>query len=103
MYRFVFLNRGQVYELYCRQVASSNLYGFVEASGLAFESSESVVIDPVEERMRDEFAETEVLYVPIQSVVRIEKVNRRGTCVIRDRNSGEKVTSLPLDRPGRKR
>lgn len=103
MYRFVFLNRAQVYELYCRQVASSNLYGFVEASGLVFETGESVVIDPVEERMRDEFADTEVLFVPVQSVIRIEKVKKRGACVIRDRNSGEKVTSLPLDRPGRKR
>lgn len=103
MYKVVFLNRGQVYELFAERVDSSHLMGFVTVSKLLFDTGSSVVVDPVEERMREEFRDTEELLLPIQSVVRVEKVCKRGTSVIRDRSSGEKVTPLPLDGPGRKR
>lgn len=103
MYKAVFLNQAKVYELYCKQVASSNLYGFIELSNLQFESDHSLVIDPTEERMREEFGETQTLFLPVHSIVRIEQVKKRGACVIRDQKSGEKVTALPLDRPGRGR
>jgi len=103
VYKIVFFNHGKVYELFAEKVESSHLYGFVEAAKLVFDSGDKMVVDPTEERMRDEFADTESLMLPIQSVIRIEKVSRRGTCAIRDRKSGDKVTPLPLDGPGRKR
>lgn len=103
MYKIAFLNQGKVYELFCRQVASSNLYGFIEVSKLVFETDDSVVIDPTEEKLRDEFAQTETLFLPIHGVIRIEKVTRRGTCAIREQSSGEKVTPLHMDGPRRKR
>jgi hypothetical protein len=104
MYKVSFLNHGKVYELFCRKVTGSDLaYGFLEVSELVFEADDSVVIDPTEERLRDEFEDVEVLYLPLHSVLRVEKVRKRGTSVIRDRKSGEKVTPLPLDGPNRKR
>jgi hypothetical protein len=102
MYKVVFFNQGKVYELFAGKVDSAHLYGFVVASDLQFMES-GVVVDPVEERMREEFRDTEDLLLPMQSIVRIEKVRKRGTSVIRDRSSGEKVTPLPLDGPGRRR
>ncbi|MDT8449472.1 MAG: DUF1820 family protein [Wenzhouxiangellaceae bacterium] len=102
MYKLVFFNHGKVYELFAERVDSSHLYGFVQASGLVFEPESRVVVDPTEERLRAEFADTESLLLPMQSVIRIEKVKKRGPCVIRDRKSGEKVTPLPLDGPGRR-
>ncbi len=103
VYRIVFLNKGQVYELFCRSVGSSGIPGFVEVAELEFETDESLVIDPTEERMREEFEGVEKLHLPIHSVLRIEQVRRRGACVIRDTKSGEKVTPLPLDNPRRNR
>lgn len=102
MYKLVFFNHGKVYELFARRVDSSHLYGFIEASDLVFDADSRVVVDPTEERLRAEFADTEKLMLPLQSVIRIEQVNKRGKCAIRDRTSGEKVTQLPLDGPGRK-
>ena len=99
MYKVAFFNQGKVYELFCTSVDSSALYGFIELSGLLFDSEKSVVVDPTEERMREEFAETELLILPVQSVMRVEKVKRRGSCVIRDRDSGEKVMQFPLNGP----
>lgn len=104
MFKVCFLNHGKVYEIFCEKVTGSDLsYGFIEASGLVFDSGDGMVIDPTEERLRDEFADVEVLHLPQHSVIRIEQVRKRGTSVIRDSKSGEKVTPLPLDGPRRKR
>jgi len=101
VYKLVFFNQGKVYELFAERVDSSHLYGFVEAAGLVFDTASKVVVDPTEERLRSEFADTEKLMLPLQSVIRIEQVKKRGKCVIRDRGTGDKVTSLPLDGPSK--
>jgi hypothetical protein len=104
MYKVSFLNQAKVYELFCNRVSGSDLsYGFIEIADLVFESDDSLVIDPTEERLREEFADVEVLHIPMHAVIRVEKVKKRGVCVIRDSASGEKVTQLPLDGPRRKR
>ncbi len=101
LYKIIFLNQGKVYELFARGVSSSGLWGFIEVSELVFESGEGLVVDPTEERMRQEFANARVLHLPIQAVLRIEEVEKRGQCLIRDRESGEKVTPFPLSPPNR--
>ena len=101
LYKIIFLNQGKVYELYSEGVTTSGLWGFIEVSGLVFESGEGLVVDPTEEKMRQEFENARVLHLPIQSILRIEEVDKRGQCLIRDRESGEKVTPFPLSPPGR--
>lgn len=103
VYKLVFFNHGKVYELYAEQVESSHLYGFVEARKLMFDQGSKLLVDPSEERIHREFSDTEALILPMQSVIRIERVSKRGECVIRDRESGEKITALPLDGPRRLR
>jgi hypothetical protein len=51
--------------------------------------------------MRQEFQGARVLHLPIQSVLRVEEVDKRGQCLIRDRESGENVTPFPISPPGR--
>jgi hypothetical protein len=99
LFRIAFLNHGKVYELFCTGVCSSGLLGFVEVSGLVFSEKDSLVIDPTEEKMRDEFDGVEVLHLPMHSVLRVEQVKKKGQAVIRDRESGEKVTPFPMQ-PG---
>ena len=96
LYRVAFLNHGKVYELFCSDVCSSGLLGFVEVSGLVFGEKDSLVIDPTEEKMRDEFDGVEILHLPMHSVLRVEQVRKKGQAVIRDRESGEKVTPFPI-------
>lgn len=102
MYKLVFFNQGKVYELFAERVDSSHLYGFIEAGGLVFDRGSDTVVDPTEERLRDEFADTEKLMLPLQSVIRVEQVRKRGNCAIRDGKSGDKVTPLPVDGPRRR-
>jgi hypothetical protein len=103
LFRVAFLHHGKVYELYCTGVVSSNLWGFVEISGMVFDSADALVVDPTEEKLRDEFENVSVLHVPMHSVLRVEEVRKRGQAVIRDRESGEKVTPFPLSPPGRQK
>ncbi len=96
LFKVIFINHGKVYELFAKGVVSSGLWGFVEVSGLVFDAGGSVVVDPTEEKMRDEFSGAKVLHLPMQSVLRVEEVEERGPCLIRDKETGEKVTPFPL-------
>jgi hypothetical protein len=97
LYKITFFNAGKIYELYARKIMSGDIWGFTEISELVFDVNEGLVVDPTEERLRDEFASTKVLHLPMQSIVRIEEVDRKGQLAIRDATTGEKVvTPFPV-------
>jgi hypothetical protein len=97
LYKVTFFNAGKVYELYARQVGSGALWGFTEVRDLVFDVNEGLLVDPTEERLRDEFAGTRALHLPMQSIVRIEEVEAKGKTSIRDAATGETVvTPFPL-------
>lgn len=102
LYKVTFLNAGKVYELYARQVSSGALWGFTEIRDLVFDVHAGVVVDPTEERLRDEFGGTSALHLPMHAIVRIEEVERKGTSAIRDAATGEKVVT-PFPLPARPR
>ena len=96
LYKVTFHNHTKVYEVYARKVAASGLWGFTEVAELVFDVHEGLVVDPTEERLRDEFGNTKVLHLPMQSIVRIEEVEKKGQSAIRDAAPGEVVTPFPL-------
>ncbi|MDI3262494.1 MAG: DUF1820 family protein [Fulvimonas sp.] len=97
LYKISFLSLGKCYELYAEHVASSPMWGFTEVAGLVFDPpAPGRVIDPTEERLREEFKDTRVLHLPMQAVVRIEEVERKGAMHIRDAMGGEKITPFPM-------
>ena len=97
LYKVTFLSQGKTLEVYARHVGSSALWGFTEVGDLLFEQGEGVVVDPTEERLRDEFGATKRLHLPMQSILRVEEVERRGAARIRDAASGEAVvTPFPM-------
>ncbi|MEE7547204.1 DUF1820 family protein, partial [Xanthomonas sp. Kuri4-1] len=97
LYKVTFLNHGKVYELYAHKVGSSHLWGFNEIGELVFDVHDGVVVDPTEERLREEFGDTRSLHLPMQSIVRIEEVGKKRQSAIRDAATGEKVvTPFPL-------
>lgn len=102
LYKITFLNAGKIYELYARRISSGTLWGFTEIADLVFDLHEGLVVDPTEERLRDEFGATKVLHLPMQSIVRIEEVERKGASAIRDATTGEKVVT-PFPVPPRPR
>ncbi|MGH8031694.1 MAG: DUF1820 family protein [Luteimonas sp.] len=97
LYKIVFLNHGKIFELYARRVSASDIWGFTVIGELVFDVHAGIVVDPTEERLRDEFGSTRALHLPMHSIVRIEEVEKKGPSAIRDAESGEKVvTPFPL-------
>lgn len=101
LYRVSFVQQGQVYEVYARQVSHGGMLGFVEIEDLVFGERSTVVVDPAEEKLKSEFENVERFYVPVHQIVRIDEVKRQGTARIHPA-SGEssKVTPLPVFTPG---
>ncbi len=96
IFRIRFINQGKLYELYAETVRQGDLYGFVEIEGLVFEQTSSVVIDPAEERLRNEFEGVDRTLVPMHAVIRIDQVEKKGQGKIVDiENGATNVTPFP--------
>ena len=100
VYRISFLQQGELYELYARQVSQGGLLGFIEVEGVLFGERSQVVVDPSEERLKKEFEGVARFYLPLHSVLRIDQVDRQGTPrVTTAEGGGKNVTSFPMPIP----
>ncbi|NKC01459.1 MAG: DUF1820 family protein [Pseudomonadales bacterium] len=98
VYRILFHNQGQVYEVYARNIYQSELYGFVEIEDYTFGTRSQMLIDPAEDRLRNEFEGVQRSFIPMHSVVRIDEVEKEGVAKITD-GKGDKVTPFPMPVP----
>ena len=94
LFRITFHNQGKIYEVYARKVTDAFLLGFVQFEDLVFGERSGVVVDPSEERLRDEFAGVMRSYIPMHSVIRVDEVTRHGPARISDATGGN-VTPFP--------
>jgi len=78
IFRVVFLNQGRVYQLHADSVRQGDLHGFIEISGLLFNEHTAMVIDPAEEKLKDEFSGVSRFLLPMHAVIRIDEVEKRG-------------------------
>jgi hypothetical protein len=96
LYRITFLNQGQVYEIYARQVSQGGMLGFVEVEKLVFGEKTSIVVDPSEEKLKTEFAGVVRTYLPMHAVIRIDEVDKQGVARIVGAGESAKVMPFPL-------
>ncbi len=92
-YKIIFVSHDQLYEIYARQVYQADLMGFIAVEGLCFSKKDSIVIDPSEESLRNQFADVNRFFIPIHSVVRIEEVTHLGQPKIHD--TGDNIAQFP--------
>lgn len=92
IYKIIFINQNNVYEIYARQVTQSNLLGFIEADELIFGEKSSVVVDPQEERLKSEFHSVKRSYIPIHTILRIDEVIKEG--IARMKDLGDKSNNI---------
>lgn len=95
VYKVVFHNQGEIFEIYAHEVSQAPMFGFIEVGDLLFGQRSAIITDPTEEKLRLEFADVEHTYIPIQAVVRIDHVKRGGTNRIRPVTKNDKVSHLP--------
>jgi len=84
VFKIIFFNQGKVYEVYATGVTQSSMYGFVEVEGLLFGEKSAVLVDPAEERLKNEFEGVRCTYIPMHAVVRIDEVEKEGVARITD-------------------
>lgn len=105
IYRVLFRNQDNVYELYACKVTQGSLYAFVEIEDILFGEHTQMLVDPSEERLKAEFAGVKRAYIPLPAVIRVDEVEKEGVSKILGA-AGDKgnVTSFPLPAPppGRK-
>ena len=84
IYKVIFLNQNQVFELYARQIYQSDLYGFIEVEEYVFGERSQIVLDPAEEKLKNEFAGVKRSYIPMHAIIRIDEVEKEGSVKIRE-------------------
>ena len=100
IYKVIFFNLGQVYEVYAKAIYQSEMYGFVEIEELVFGERSQLVVDPGEEKLKSEFAGVKRSFIPMQSIVRIDEVEKEGVVKVTEVKASDKVAQFPFPVPG---
>jgi hypothetical protein len=97
VYKIIFSNQDEIYEIYAREIYQGEIFGFVEVEEIVFGERSSVLVDPSEERLKTEFNNVKRTFIPMHSVVRIDEVEKEGVGKITNATTtgGDKVTSFP--------
>jgi hypothetical protein len=88
IYRVIFNNQGEVYELYTRYIFQSEMYGFIEVEELLFDESQiSNATDQVEaktsfDKLKLEFTGVKRSFIPLPSISRIDEMEKPGVVKI---------------------
>jgi hypothetical protein len=95
IYKVIFHNGGQVYEVFARQIYQSDMWGFVEVEELVFGERSQILVDPGEEKLKNEFSGVKRSYIPLQAIIRIDEVEKEGAARISDASSA-KISPFPV-------
>lgn len=95
LFKVVFMNQGQVYEIYARQIDQGAMFGFIAVEELVFGERTTVVVDPTEEKLKSEFGDVKRTYLPMHSIIRIDEVDKQGKSKI-SKLEGGNVAQFPM-------
>ncbi len=96
IYKVIFYNQNQVYEVYARAIYQSDMYGFIEVEDFVFGERTQVIVDPAEEKLKGEFANVSRSYIPMQAIIRIDEVEKEGDVKVMDIKAGDKIAQFPF-------
>ncbi len=97
VYKVIFNNGTQVFEIFARQIYQSDMWGFIEVEEFVFGERSKIVVDPAEEKLKNEFGGVKRSYIPLQSIIRIDEVDKEGSGKITGPVTTEgNVSKLPL-------
>lgn len=98
VYKVIFQNGSQVFEVFARQIYQSDMWGFIEVEEFVFGERSKIVVDPSEEKLKHEFNGVTRSYIPLQAIIRIDEVDKEGDVKISDVKPAEggNITSFPF-------
>lgn len=96
IYKVIFHNQNQVYEVYAREIYQSDMYGFIEVEEFVFGERTQVLVDPAEEKLKNEFAGVTRSYIPMHAIIRIDEVEKEGVGKVTETKGGDnKIATFP--------
>ncbi len=97
VYKVIFQNGNQVFEVFARQIYQSDMWGFIEVEEFVFGERSQILVDPGEEKLKNEFSGVKRSYIPMQAIIRIDEVDKEGSSKVSSVTSSESnVTSFPF-------
>jgi len=96
IYKIVFMQTGEIYELYAKSIYQSDMYGFIEVEDYIFDQKSLIVVDTSEEKLKTEFKGVNRSYIPINSILRIDEVDKKGSAKI---TKSKMSNVMPLPTP----
>ncbi|MCV6615281.1 MAG: DUF1820 family protein [Cellvibrionaceae bacterium] len=94
-YKVIFYNQNQVYEVYARAIYQSEMYGFIEVEEFVFGERSQLLVDPGEEKLKNEFAGVKRSYLPMQAIIRIDEVEQQGIGKVSEISAADKIAQFP--------
>ena len=89
VYKVIFQNGNQVFEVFARQIYQSDMWGFIEVEEFVFGERSQILVDPSEEKLKNEFNGVKRSYIPLQAIIRIDEVDKEGSGKISEAGSSE--------------
>lgn len=86
IYRVIFTQEDDIYEIYARYISEEHLMGFIEIEEIIFADPDALLVDPSEERLKAEFSGVKRSYIPMHMVLRIDQVFKKGTAKITEQS-----------------
>lgn len=95
LYRITFINQEKIYEIYAKQISQQDFFGFILVEDLVFGETSSVVVDPAQERLKNEFYGVKSTYLPMHSILRIDMVEKEGLGKITSISKESNISQFP--------
>ena len=97
IYKVIFQNQNKVYEVYARQIFQSDMWGFIEIEEFIFGERSKILVDPSQEKLKNEFGGVNRSYIPMHSIIRIDEVEKEGAAKISDSAGGDtNISAFPM-------
>ena len=96
VYKIIFHNGKEIFEVFAKHIYQSDMWGFVEIEEMLFGERSAILVDPGEEKLKSEFAGVKRSYIPMQSIIRIDEVEKQGAAKIREGGEAGKVATFPM-------
>ena len=96
IYKIVFVQLGEIYEIYAKSIYQSDMYGFIEVEDYMFNQNSQIVVDTSEEKLKTTFRGVKRSYIPISTILRIDEVDKKGSAKITKNKEGN---VMPLTIP----
>ena len=95
VYKIIFMQLGEVYEVFAKHIFQSDMYGFIEVENYIFNKDKQLVVDPSSEKLKNEFSDVQRSYIPMNAIIRIDEVEETGEAKIKENKS--QVSPFPLN------